>query len=222
MAVERAEHRSGTGGEEAHVSERSELCAVPLAREERREPAGAARRLAARPVLSLGYFSLHEQREVTRSCEAGVKALLFKLLLSSSSFQALPLDLPIGFPGYRLGTVLPASALAGLGEPKQGRKQNQELSLPLGTRATLTSHSAVEKAPLYSCKETWPKETRPCLRALRACGTPGPLRRYGRGSVSQSQGTTATATTASLQPTTTPKPDPRQGTARRPVASCTP
>ncbi len=29
-------------------------------------------------------------------------------------------------------------------------------------------------------------------------------------------------TTASLQPTTTPKPDPRQGTARRPVASCTP
>ena len=35
-AVERAEHRSGTGGEEAHVFERSELCAVPLAREEHR------------------------------------------------------------------------------------------------------------------------------------------------------------------------------------------
>ena len=36
-------------------------------------------RLAARPVLSLGYFSLHEQREVTRSCEAGAKALLSSL-----------------------------------------------------------------------------------------------------------------------------------------------
>ncbi|HBN52587.1 MAG TPA: hypothetical protein DD456_00690 [Stenotrophomonas sp.] len=51
-AVERAEHHSGTGGEEAHVSERSELCAAPLAREERREPAGAARRIASRPVLT--------------------------------------------------------------------------------------------------------------------------------------------------------------------------
>ena len=52
-AVERAEHRSGPRGEEAHVSERSELCAAPLAREERREPAGAARRIASRPVFLL-------------------------------------------------------------------------------------------------------------------------------------------------------------------------
>ena len=66
-AVERAEHHSGPRGEAAHVSGRSELCAVPLAREARRGPAGAARRIASRPVLSLGYFSLHEQREVTRA-----------------------------------------------------------------------------------------------------------------------------------------------------------
>ena len=75
-AVERAEHRSGTGGEEAHVSERSELCAVPLSREERRGPMRRSR-IGSRPaVLSLGHVSLHEQRKVARSCEAGVKALL--------------------------------------------------------------------------------------------------------------------------------------------------
>ena len=38
LAVKQAEHRSRTGGEEAHVSERSELCAAPLACEERRGP----------------------------------------------------------------------------------------------------------------------------------------------------------------------------------------
>jgi len=85
-AVKRAEHRSGTGGEEAHVSERSELCAVPPAREERRGPMRRSR-IGSRPaVLSLGHVSLHEQRgafstaewlvKVARSCGAGVKALL--------------------------------------------------------------------------------------------------------------------------------------------------
>ena len=74
-AVERAEHRSGTRGEEAHVFERSELCAVPSFREERREPAGVARRIASRPCFLLGTFSLHEQRKVTRSRAAGVEAL---------------------------------------------------------------------------------------------------------------------------------------------------
>ena len=55
-AVERAEHRSGTRGEEAHVFERSELCAAPLFREERREPAGVARRIAARLCFLLVTF----------------------------------------------------------------------------------------------------------------------------------------------------------------------
>jgi len=85
VAVERAEHRSGTRGEEAHVSERSELCAVPSAREARREPMRRSR-VGSRPArVSLGYFSLHEQREVTRSCEAGVKALP-----SSFRFSSMP------------------------------------------------------------------------------------------------------------------------------------
>jgi len=55
-AVKRAEHRSGTGGEEAHVFERSELCAVPPFREERRGPMRRSR-IGSRPaVLSFGYF----------------------------------------------------------------------------------------------------------------------------------------------------------------------
>ena len=84
-----------TRGEEAHVSERSELCAAPSAREERREPAGAARPIASRPILSLGYFSLHEQREVTRSCEAGANALLssFRLMVGSGSAYRFGTDL---------------------------------------------------------------------------------------------------------------------------------
>ncbi len=49
-AVERAEHRSGTRGEEAHVSERSELCAAPSFREERREPMRRSR-IGSRPAV---------------------------------------------------------------------------------------------------------------------------------------------------------------------------
>jgi len=80
-AVERAEHRSGTGGEEAHVSERSELCAVPLAREERREPAGAARRIASRPLFFFATFFFHEQRKVARTPKGGRKPLILILSL---------------------------------------------------------------------------------------------------------------------------------------------
>src|SRR5690606_36781681 len=47
IAVERAEYRSRASGVEAHMSERSELCAVPSTCEERREPAGKARRIAS-------------------------------------------------------------------------------------------------------------------------------------------------------------------------------
>ena len=51
-----------------------------------------------RGVLSLGYFSLHEQREVTRSCEAGAKALLSSFRLSLCLWIAWVTDL-----GYRFG-----------------------------------------------------------------------------------------------------------------------
>ena len=66
LAVKQAEHRSETRGEEAHVSERSELCAVPSFREERREPM-RCNRIGLRPAVldqpfgcwkdsSFGYF----------------------------------------------------------------------------------------------------------------------------------------------------------------------
>ena len=102
--------------------------------------AGWARRQGR---VSLGYFSLHEQREVTRSCEAGAKALL-----SIFRFHAWPLAWPFD---YRVGTDVQ-------GKPEQGREQDQRLSLSFGARATF----------LCSCKETWPKESTPCLRARRA------------------------------------------------------
>ena len=111
--------------------------------------AGWARRQGR---VSLGYFSLHEQREVTRSCEAGAKALL-----SIFRFHAWPLAWPFD---YRVGTDVQ-------GKPEQGREQDQRLSLPFGARATF----------LCSCKETWPKESTPCLRARRAArvgSTPPP------------------------------------------------
>ncbi|GEM_PF-1103824 len=149
------------------MSERSELCAVPSAREERREPAGAARRIASRPVLSLGYFSLHEQREVTRSCEAGVKALLqapaFMLCLWISRLSA-----GHGSLGRRSGRPWGAQAMA---------------EAESGAFAPLRGASHLP----CSCKETWPEggafqqpngwSIRPCLSAFRTSGTPGPLRR---------------------------------------------
>ena len=61
--------------------ERSELCAVPSFREERREPASAARRIASRPCFLLVTFSLHEQRKVTRSPSGERKLLTLPWLL---------------------------------------------------------------------------------------------------------------------------------------------
>jgi len=89
----------------------------------------------------------------------------------SSAFKLSLLALPLARSTDFLATALvrtPGSSLLAIqGKPEQGQKQNQGLSLPFGARATF----------LCSCKETWPKESTPCLRALRACGTPGPLRR---------------------------------------------
>ena len=59
-------------------------------------PARLARRARRQGVLSLGYFSLHEQREVTRSCEAGAKA-------RPSSFRFHTCPKPIELLGYHLG-----------------------------------------------------------------------------------------------------------------------
>ena len=58
--------------------------------------------------VSLGYFSLHEQREVTRSCEAGAKALL-----SSFRFHAWPLP----WLGLCLG-LLPITLIQTSGEAR--------------------------------------------------------------------------------------------------------
>ncbi len=112
-------------------------------------------------MLSLGYFSLHEQREVTRSCEAGAKALL-----SSFRFHAWPLAWPFD---YRVGTGIQ-------GKPEQGREQDQRLSLPFGARATLTSHSAVEELFFARAKKRGPKKARPAYAPSPLRGL-GPLRR---------------------------------------------
>ena len=115
-------------------------------------------------MLSLGYFSLHEQREVTRSCEAGVKA-------RPSSFRFHTCPEPIELLGYHLGL-----RSCRLEKPSKGWSRIKKLSLPFGARATF----------LCSCKERWPKEALFNSRmagqhtpayapdALRA---PGPLRR---------------------------------------------
>ena len=58
-------------------------------------PARAARRARRLGHVSLGYFSLHEQREVTRSCEAEANALLssFRLMVGSGSAYRFGTDL---------------------------------------------------------------------------------------------------------------------------------
>src|SRR5690606_12771037 len=56
LAVKRTEHRSGDGGGEAHVSERSELWAVLHRRETRRGPAGFTGRFAPGACFLFGYF----------------------------------------------------------------------------------------------------------------------------------------------------------------------
>ncbi len=113
-------------------------------------------------MLSLGYFSLHEQREVTRSCEAGAKALL-----SCLRFHDWPLTWPFD---YRVGTGIQ-------GKPEQGRKQGQRLSLPYGARATLTSHSAVEELFFARAKKRGPKKHAPASAPSPRSGL-GPLRRW--------------------------------------------
>ena len=124
-------------------------------------PARAARRARRLGRVSLGYFSLHEQREVTRSCEAGAKALL-----SIFRFHAWPLAWPFD---YRVGTDVQ-------GKPEQGREQDQRLSLPFGARATLTSHSAVEELFFARAKKRGPKKARPAYAPSPLRGL-GPLRR---------------------------------------------
>ncbi len=129
-AVERAEHRSGPRGEEAHVSERSELCAVPSAREARREPM-RLHRIGSRPArVSFGYLFFARAKKSSSHPEGERKPLL---LLT-------PLPLP---------------------------SRKQQPRQPLESRA-FTPASQERATFLCSCKETWPKESTPCLRARRA------------------------------------------------------
>ena len=105
-AVERAEHRSGTGGEEAHVFERSELCAVPPAREEHRGPMRRSR-IGSCPGCAFFWLLFFAQAKkslstaewlvkVTRSCAAGVKAFAFPARpTSGTSGLRRPLPQPL-------------------------------------------------------------------------------------------------------------------------------
>ena len=80
-AVERAEHRSGTGGEEAHVSERSELCAVPLSREEHRGPMRRSR-IGSRPGCAFFWLLFFAQAKKSDSLlRSRSESSAFKLLL---------------------------------------------------------------------------------------------------------------------------------------------
>ena len=232
MAVERAEHRSGTGGEEAHVSERSELCAVPLAREERRGPAGAARRLAARPAFLWATF-LCTSKERWLAPRRGAKAL------DSASALAWA---PQGRPERRPGEACPVdSREIQWANPKAKHESGclkAKLSLLLRRSELLRLCSRKEKYPrevFFQQPNGWSSTGR---AASRRAAPAGPLR-SSRARERQNSKTTARSTTtatartqppaaslqppaSSLQPATTPKPDPRQDTARRPVASCNP
>lgn len=132
-AVERAEHRSGPGGEEAHVSERSELCAAPPAREERREPMRRSR-IGSRPArVSLGYFSLHEQREVSRSCKAGVKASLSSFRLGGCILKS---EAATGAKSRAFASLRDASYFSLLVQRKASQKKTRPASAPGALRAS--------------------------------------------------------------------------------------
>ncbi len=93
LPLERTEHRSGDGGEEAHLSERSELWAVPHRREKRRGPAGAAGRFATGAAFFLVTFSLQKQRKSdSPKPRSGWRKLL--LLLCALEYRSQP------FAGY--------------------------------------------------------------------------------------------------------------------------
>ena len=98
-AVERAEHRSGTRGEEAHVFERSELCAVPSFHEERRAPLRCSR-IGPRPAVldqpfgcwksaSFGYLFFARAKK-SNSLPEGER----KLLLLPSLVRLFPSEKP--------------------------------------------------------------------------------------------------------------------------------
>jgi len=197
-AVERAEHRSGPRGEEAHVSERNELCAVPSAGEARREPM-RLHRIGSRPArVSFGYLFFARAKKSSSHPEGERKPLL---LLT-------PLPLP-------------------------SRKQQPRQQLESRAFAPASQERATF---LCSCKETWPKESTPCLRARRAAragstppagffyatslsrrktthihvrrpsGFPHRLRRYGREFESPKQAATARSqATATATATATAK-----------------
>ena len=106
-AVERAEHRSATRGAEAHVFERSELCAAPPAREERRGPMRRSR-IGSRPGCAFFWLLFFAQAKKSDS--------LLRSRSESLCFQAL--------------------ASASFSKEKKFQMQEQELSLSFGERVT--------------------------------------------------------------------------------------
>ena len=131
------------------MSERSEFRAAPI-REEHRGPM-RFHRIGSRPaVFLLVTFSLHEQREVTRS-RREAKALL--LLLSLLGFSAL-------------GTSPPAWRRS-FSAVESGNSQ--------GMKQSFHSCCAGASTPFFArAKKGGPKKTRP--HAIRRAAPAGPLR----------------------------------------------
>ena len=102
----------------------------------------------------------------SRGESSAFKLPLLALSLALASWLFGPLTFWRSWPSFWHGRP-ELSPFSIQRKPEQEQKREQRLSLPFGARATF----------LCSCKETWPKESTPCLRALRVCGTPGPLRR---------------------------------------------
>ena len=153
-AVERAEHRSGTGGEEAHVSERSELCAVPPAREERRGPMRRSR-IGSRPGCAFFWllFFAQAKRRFFNSRMAGQSDSLLRSRSESSAFRLL-----------FLAATFPPSG-------KQGSSKSKGFRSPIGERVTslCSCKEKVTKRSAFQQPNGW--SSTPCLRAS------GPLRR---------------------------------------------
>ena len=85
-AVERAEHRSGKGGEEAHVFERSELCAAPPAREERRGPLRRTR-IGSRPGCAFFWLLFFAQAKKSDSLLRGRSESFCSQALAFASYS---------------------------------------------------------------------------------------------------------------------------------------
>ena len=195
-AVERAEHRSGTGGEEAHVFERSELCAVPPSREERRGPMRRSR-IGSRPaVLSFGYLFFARAKKSNSLPEGERKPLLLPLLLPLSTEPNAEAKSKAGARAFAPASHERATFLCSCKEKVAKRKHALP---PRPRRYAPRVHSAAgifrHDIPVVS-----KNDVHPCTSPLR--GLVRRLRRYGRGPERQKP----RATTKAIAPAPLPNP----------------